>query len=171
MPASWVESITARSAFSSITVPRKGTPCSIGGCSCRQTGRRIDKAQEAGIPETVVFRTKPELGLEMVQAAATAGVRFRWVGGDSIYGDSPDSCKVCGHWANGMWWTRSADARVWTSEPTLRPVGRIAAKADQPPKQPKAIEKPITIVQAVAAVADSAWKRSLWPRAVKGRDL
>jgi SRSO17 transposase len=117
------------------------------------------RRQEAGVPETVVFRTKPELGLEMVQAAATAGVRFRWVGGDSVYGDSPTF--VQGVRALHKWYVvdTSADARVWTSEPTLRPVGRVGPKAGRPSKNPKAVEKPITVVQAAAAVPDSAWKR------------
>jgi SRSO17 transposase len=117
------------------------------------------RRQEAGVPEMVVFRTKPELGLEMVQAAAIAGVRFRWVGGDSIYGDSP--VFVQGVRALGKWYVvdSSADARVWTSEPTLRRVGRVEAKAGRPAKNPKAIEKPITVVQAAAALPASAWKR------------
>src|ERR1039457_4830995 len=45
--------------------------------------------EEAGVPEDVVFRTKPELALEMVREAEARGVPFRWVGGDSLYGDSP----------------------------------------------------------------------------------
>jgi SRSO17 transposase len=48
-----------------------------------------DRCEEAGVPEAVVFRTKPQLALEMVTDAAVAGVSFRWVGGDSVYGDSP----------------------------------------------------------------------------------
>jgi len=47
-----------------------------------------DKARrdEAGVPEDVVFRTKPELALAMVASAVAEGTPFRWVGGDSIYG-------------------------------------------------------------------------------------
>jgi SRSO17 transposase len=117
------------------------------------------RRQEAGVPETVVFRTKPELGLEMVQAASAAGVPFRWVGGDSVYGDSPTF--VQGVRALGKWYVvdTSADARVWMSEPTLRPVGRVGPQRGRPPKNPKAIEKPITVVQAAAALPASAWKR------------
>src|SRR5262245_46933279 len=40
----------------------------------------------AGVPGGVVFRTKPELALGMVADAVTAGVPFRWVAGDSVYG-------------------------------------------------------------------------------------
>jgi SRSO17 transposase len=117
------------------------------------------RRQEAGVPETVVFRTKPELGLEMVQAAAAAGAPFRWVGGDSVYGDSPTF--VQGVRALGKWYVvdTSSDARVWMSEPTRRPVRRVKPQRGRPPKQPKAVKKPITVVQAAAALPALAWKR------------
>ena len=48
-----------------------------------------DRREEAGVPPGVIFRTKPQLALEMVAAAVAEGVPFRWVGGDGVYGDSP----------------------------------------------------------------------------------
>src|SRR5262249_28135262 len=48
-----------------------------------------DRRAEAGVPAGVIFRTKPALALEMAADAVARGVPFRWVGGDSIYGDSP----------------------------------------------------------------------------------
>src|SRR6478672_3160449 len=45
-------------------------------------GRR----QEAGVPETVTFQTKPQLARRMVERALAAGVPFRWVTGDEVYG-------------------------------------------------------------------------------------
>jgi SRSO17 transposase len=47
------------------------------------------RRRQAGVPDAVVFRTKPELALDMLTAAVTEGTPFRWVGGDSVYGDSP----------------------------------------------------------------------------------
>ena len=48
-----------------------------------------ERRKEAGVPDSVVFRTKPELGVEMVQQAIDRGLPFRWVTADSVYGDSP----------------------------------------------------------------------------------
>ena len=42
------------------------------------------RREEAGVPEGVVFRTKPELALEMVQQAVERGLPFRWVTSDSV---------------------------------------------------------------------------------------
>src|SRR5262249_16951880 len=70
-----------------------------------------------GVGGGVIFRTKPELALEMVAGAVAEGVPFRWVGGDSVYGDRPTF--VQGVRQLGKWYVldSSADARVWTSEP------------------------------------------------------
>ena len=48
-------------------------------------GRR----DKCGVPENVVFRTKAELGLEMIIHARDNGVPFGWIGMDSFYGEQP----------------------------------------------------------------------------------
>jgi SRSO17 transposase len=45
------------------------------------------RRQEAGVPEKTRFATKPELAKRMLARARDAGVGFRWVTGDSIYGN------------------------------------------------------------------------------------
>jgi SRSO17 transposase len=49
-----------------------------------------DRREEALVPAGVIFRTKPELALEMAASAVSERIPFRWVGGDSIYGNSPN---------------------------------------------------------------------------------
>ena len=44
------------------------------------------RRREAGVPSTVRFRTKPELAKDLLERAIEAGVPFRWVTGDSVYG-------------------------------------------------------------------------------------
>jgi len=46
-----------------------------------------ERCRKAGVPETVTFQTKPQMALEMIQAATAAGVSYRWVTGDCVYGD------------------------------------------------------------------------------------
>ena len=45
------------------------------------------RLKEAGVPESVKFQTKPEIGLEMLREAAAAGILCQWVTGDCAYGD------------------------------------------------------------------------------------
>lgn len=53
---------------------------------CADPARR----QATHIPETVTFRTKPELGQQMIQRAQAADLPIRWVVADTVYGHSPD---------------------------------------------------------------------------------
>ena len=45
-----------------------------------------ERRREAGVPEEVVFRTKPELAQVMLERALESGVPFGWVAGDEVYG-------------------------------------------------------------------------------------
>jgi len=53
---------------------------------CAAPARRL----AAHIPESVTFRTKPELGQVMLERAQTAELPINWVVADSVYGHSPD---------------------------------------------------------------------------------
>jgi SRSO17 transposase len=48
------------------------------------------RCKGAGVPEEVVFQTKPQMALEMIQEAAAVDFPFRWVTGDCVYGDYRD---------------------------------------------------------------------------------
>lgn len=112
----------------------------------------------AGVPKGVIFRTKPELALAMVADAAAAGLPFRWVAGDSVYGDSPTFCQ--GLRALGKWYVldSSADARVWTSQPEVVPPGRKPSRGRVTTK-PKVATKPMRVDEVVAGLPASAWRR------------
>jgi len=116
------------------------------------------RREEAGVPGGVVFRTKPELALEMVQSAAREGVPFQWVGGDSVYGDSP--AFVQGIRALEKWYVldTSSDARVWLSPPRMRPAGRVGRRGGRPPTKPKPLTKPIPVAEALASLPPSAFR-------------
>jgi SRSO17 transposase len=45
------------------------------------------RCQQAGVPDTVGFATKPLLAKQMLARALAAGVPARWVSGDSVYGN------------------------------------------------------------------------------------
>jgi len=46
-----------------------------------------ERRTEAGVPKELKFQTKPEMALEMLQEATSAGMPYRWVTGDCAYGD------------------------------------------------------------------------------------
>jgi len=115
---------------------------------------------EAGVPAGVVFRTKPELALEMLAVAVDEGVPFRWVGGDSVYGDSPTF--VRGVRQLGKWYVvdTSADARVWTEEPRVIPAEqRPRPRRGRPCTQPVVVGEPRRVDEVIAALPVKAWRR------------
>ncbi len=118
-----------------------------------------ERREEAGVPEAVVFRTKPELGLEMVESAVREGVPFTWVGGDCVYGDSPKF--VQGVRALGKWYVLdvSSEAHVWLTQPELRNSGAPGSGRRHSAKAAKATTKPISVPEAVAQLSPSAFRR------------
>jgi SRSO17 transposase len=119
------------------------------------------RRQEAGVPEAVIFRTKPELALEMLTTAVAEGVPFRWVGGDSVYGDSPTF--VQGVRQLGKWYVvdTSADARVWTQEPQVIPAEQRpkARRGGRPCTRPLVVGEAQRVDAVIAAVPAKAWRR------------
>ena len=47
-----------------------------------------ERRREAGVPEDVSFRTKPQLAQVMLERALESGVPFGWVAGDEVYGSN-----------------------------------------------------------------------------------
>jgi SRSO17 transposase len=117
-----------------------------------------DRREAAGVPPGVIFRSKPQLALEMVADAAARGVPFRWVGGDGVYGDSP--AFVQGVRQLGKWYVldSSADARVWLEEPRVIP-------PEERPRRGRRCTQPLVIGEAkrvdevAAALPAGAWRR------------
>jgi SRSO17 transposase len=104
------------------------------------------RRKEGGVPQGVVFRTKPELALEMVAEAVAAEMPFRWVGGDSVYGDSPTFVQGVRALEKLYVLDVSSEARVWLRCPRRTRSG-------------KAEERPISVAEAAKRLPRNAWKR------------
>ncbi len=118
------------------------------------------RRDEAGVPPGVIFRTKPELALGMLADAIAAGVPLRWVGGDSVYGDSPTF--VQGVRQFGKWYVldSSADARVWLEGPqVIPPDQRPRPKRGRPCTQPLVVGEVKRVDEVVAALPATARRR------------
>jgi len=47
----------------------------------------VERRREVGVPETVVFATKPQVARTMLERARAAAVSAAWVAGDEVYGN------------------------------------------------------------------------------------
>lgn len=88
------------------------------------------RCEEAGIPQTVPFRTKPELARIMLRRARAEGFCPAWTTGDSVYGSDPQLRGELEEWS----W--SYVLGIKTSEPVrpaadggliVRPAGEVIA--------------------------------------------
>jgi SRSO17 transposase len=118
------------------------------------------RREEAGVPAEVVFRTKPELALEMLADACAEGIPIRWVGGDSVYGDNPTF--VQGARSLGKWYVLdiSADTLVWPDEPAVIPASQRQRRGGgRPPSKPEVVGERHRVDELIAALPASAWQR------------
>jgi SRSO17 transposase len=118
-----------------------------------------ERRKEAGVPSGVVFRTKPQLALDMLACSVAEGVPFRWVGGDSVYGDSPTFVQGVRRFGKCYVVDTSADARVWTQEPVVvPPEQRPKPKRGRPYTQPLVEGEARRVDEVIAALPQKAFK-------------
>jgi len=88
-----------------------------------------ERCAKAGVPEEKrTHRTKLELALEMVKQARANGVRFDWVGADSLYGGSAEFVNALEDQGEKFLGDVSVTAKVWTSRPRLERPGSGGSK-------------------------------------------
>jgi SRSO17 transposase len=99
-----------------------------------------ERRAAAGVPETVAFRTKPQLALAMIERALEAGVPARWVVGDEVYG---------------------SDGKLRRALEARPQAYALAVKSTEMPTTwpPYAPPSQVTVAAAAAALAPEAWQR------------
>jgi SRSO17 transposase len=135
-----------------------------------------ERRQACGIPEDLVFQTKPAIGLELLQAAvkrneqAEEVLPFQWVAADELYGDSPafrDGVAALNKW----YFTEiKTTTQVWLTRPEVYlPAWKGRGRHPTRLRLRNPSEKALT-VQAIVAQVPPAWKAAglrqpAWTRA------
>ncbi|MGI8586335.1 MAG: IS701 family transposase [Chloroflexia bacterium] len=73
----------------------------------------VARRQEAGVPTSVAFATKPQLAQRMFKRAFAAGVPAGWVTGDAIYGDDANLRRWLERDRHPYVLAVSCDHRIW----------------------------------------------------------
>jgi SRSO17 transposase len=78
-----------------------------------------ERKKKCGIPDDLIFKTKAELGLEMILEAKKRNIPFGWVGMDSFYGEQPWLLNELDE--KGVWYIADipCDSRVWLNKPIV----------------------------------------------------
>lgn len=123
-----------------------------------------------GIPVELTFQTKPALGLEMIRSlVARNRVPFRWVMGDSHFGQNPGFLQ--GVSQLGKWYMVEipADTRFWTRRPRIEPPGPgLLGRPRLHPRVSKSAPTPQAISDLAAQLPRSAWTSHIIKEAGKG---
>jgi SRSO17 transposase len=86
-----------------------------------------ERRREAKIPAEVKFRTKPQLGIEMLREAWDNGVPMKWVTADEVYGNSPEFRSAIDSADRHYVVAVASTTPVWTERPEVLEPGRGAS--------------------------------------------
>ena len=116
-----------------------------------------ERCEKAGIPEEQrVFKTKPELALEMIRAHIAAGLPLGWVGGDAFYGHVFEFSKALDDMALTFVLDVHRNQTVYLTQPTLS-VPQPASQRGRPCTRLRADQEPIRVDVYVKEYAAYEW--------------
>ena len=130
------------------------------------------RRRRAAIPQGLEFKTKLELGAEMVRNASAAGhLPFRWVTGDAAYGDSHDLRSLVTELGRWYCFEVSSNTNVWTTDPgwEIPPRngsggGRRRTRRRPTSRSPRSM----TVAELAATLKPEAWVRHRVTEGAKG---
>jgi SRSO17 transposase len=110
------------------------------------------RCQQAGIPDTIPFRTKPDLALQMLERLHQARVPVDWVVADSVYGGY-------------------SDLRTWLETHQYPYVGAVACDEPVVLQTPAGVRRVEVRDVPALLLTDSSWQRLALSEGSKGTRL
>jgi SRSO17 transposase len=118
----------------------------------KEWAQEPERRAEAGVPEAVAFRTKPQLALEMIERALDAGLPARWVVADEVYGSDGKFRRALEAGDQGYVLAVKSNEKP-TTWPPYAPPGQVAA------------------AEVAAALEPEAWQRLSCGEGAQGERL
>lgn len=114
------------------------------------------RCRAAGVPDDqIVFKSKPELALELIAHARTQGVRFQWVGFDGFYGSNPALLRALDERDELFVGDVHKDQRVYLNDPNPR----------RPDPRSRRGRKPVRLQAQCPAIRVDGWADQQPPQA------
>jgi len=130
--------------------------------------RDAKRRQEAGVPDGVVFRTKPELALELIRCVGPK-VRHGWVTYDEGYGKDPGFLSGLEELDERYIGEVPKSCRVWLRRPRVSgPKPGRKGRRSRKPRVAADQAKPQAVEEIAAALPASTWKRLSFREGTKG---
>jgi len=123
---------------------------------------------QAGIPqEAIVYKSKPELALDLVDNALANGIEFDWVGGDGLYGHSSEF--RAGLDSRSLLYVLDIhkDQTIYLEEPIIYLPEKKPGRG-RTPVQLKTNTPSIKVENYVKKLAETAWEKQKIRQTTKG---
>jgi SRSO17 transposase len=125
-----------------------------------------ERCREAGIPDTMVYRPKSEIALELYDRAVSNGIRFEWMTFDEWYGSKPPFLRALDERGQKFVGEVPKSFTAWTEPPrvTKRPYRR-RGRGGRPRRTPRVVagsRVPMTVAEMMRfhrGLRTQAWKR------------
>lgn len=126
------------------------------------------RCEDAGIPEDQrLFKTKPQLALEMINADLKAGVQFDWVGGDGLYGHGLELGNALDNMGLTFLLDIHGNQKIYLSEPVLS-VPESTSKRGAKPIKRRAETEPMRVDVYAKTFASYEWPTVTLREGTKG---
>lgn len=128
------------------------------------------RRKEAGVPENIVFRTKPELALELIRTVGPK-VRHGWVTFDEGYGKDPGFLSGLEELEERYIGEVPKSFRGWLRRPAVQQPKPGRNGRPRKPRVRAGEPKPQTAEEIAASLPASAWKRLRFHEGTKGTQV
>ena len=129
-----------------------------------------EQRQACGVPEDLVFKTKPEIGLELLKSAIQRGnLPFFWVAADALYGDSPAFRDGVAATGKSYFTAIKDNSLIWCTPPKVR-VPKWSGHGPHPTRLRLSDKRkqPIPVKQLVQKIPKQDWVRAVIKEGSKG---
>ncbi len=128
-----------------------------------------ERCYALGIPKDAqIFKTKPELALDMVRYNRRLGVRFNWIGMDGLYGNNPFLLRSLDGDNEIFVADVHKDQHIYLDDPKPKIPKRKGSRGRHPTKATTQCES-IEVREWATAQAESEWQRVELRNSTKGR--
>jgi len=127
-----------------------------------------DRCDKAGIPISErIFKTKPQLALEMIKSDKKLGVEFDWIGGDGLYGHNTELTH--GLDAEGLFYVLDVhkDETIYLDNPTFSVPSKKGTKG-RTPTNLKADKSTFRLDNYANNIAQEQWEKVKIRKTTKG---
>ena len=123
-----------------------------------------ERCRAAGIPDSMVYRPKSEVALELHARAQANGIHFEWLTFDEWYGAKPQFLSALVRSKQKYVGEIHQNHRVWAKKPVVvtRPYRKNGRKSKKTPRLASGTDKAMTVKDLVDTLPDFRKKR--WTR-------